>query len=135
MDSRSRVLVAAQPAAWKRLQPMLAPFADTVIVETIDEALRTLERNGFHLILSTIAFDGSRMMDFLQAVKRTPSISAIPFVCVRVLRTVLSDKFVESTGAACEQSGAAAFVDIAKFDHDKAQSRLKEVVAPYLSRK
>jgi len=107
---------------------MLTPLVDTVVVETIEEALRILERNGFQLILSTIAFDGSRMMDFLQAVKRTPSSSAIPFVCVRALPSVLSDRFVESTRAACEQSGAAAFVDIAKFDHHKAQSLLKDVL-------
>jgi hypothetical protein len=75
------------------------------------------------------------MMEFLQAVKRTESARAIPFVCTRVLPTVLSDKFLERTRAACEECGAAAFVDIAKLDQEEAQSLLKAVMAPYLSQK
>jgi len=132
MGSRSRVLVASQPAAWKRLQLMLDPFVDTVIVHTIEDGLRTLKADEFHLILSTVAFDESRMIDFLQAVKRNGSSSAIPFVCVRVLSTVLSDDFMERTRAVCEECGAAAFVDIAKLDQGKAQTVLKDLLITHL---
>jgi CheY-like chemotaxis protein len=130
----SRALIAAQPAALKRLKPMLESFVDTVAVHTPKEAFRALERNGIDLIICTIAFDDSRMIEFLQAVKQVPG-GRIPFVCCRALLGVLSDHLVESTRTVAVQCGAIALVDIAKLNDEKAQSALKAAVTACLPRK
>jgi hypothetical protein len=135
MKSRARVLIAAQADAWKRLQPMLDPLVDTVVVHTAKDAFRALERGGIDLIISTILFDGSRMIEFLQAVKGNASYGAIPFLCGRVLPTGISDRFIESTRAVCEQCGAIAFVDVAKFHDDEAQRVLTDVLKTCLPQK
>jgi hypothetical protein len=129
---QTRALIAAQPEALKRLQPMLESLMATVPVRTLKEALRALERNGFDLIICTVAFDDSRMIDFLEAVKRTTSGAGIPFLCCRALVGVLSDKLVQSTRAVSMQCGAVGLVDIANLDDDEAQSVLRAAVTAYL---
>ena len=135
MEVRQRALVAAQVAAWARLQLVLDPLLDTVHVQTIKDAFKTLDRERIDLIICTLAFEESRMIEFLQAVKRTASAASIPFVCCRALPSVLSDDMVEHMRAACLQAGADALVDIARLDHDKAQSVLTSAVTACLPRK
>jgi CheY-like chemotaxis protein len=120
VEARQRALVASQPAAWARLQALLAPLLDTVHVQTSQDAFKTLQRERIDLIICTIAFEDSRMIEFLQGVRRTASAGSIPFVCCRALASVLSDNMVEHMRAACLQAGAEALVDIAKLDDDKA---------------
>jgi DNA-binding NarL/FixJ family response regulator len=134
VESRSRVLVASQPAAWRRLQPMLEPLVDALPVHTTEAAFRALDHDGIDLILCTVAFDDSRMIDFLQAVKRKVPAGAIPFVCTRLLPGVLNDNLVENTRTVCLQCGAAAFVDVAK-DQEKAPMVIREVLLTHLPRK
>ena len=133
MDVRRRALVTAQVAAWTRLQSLVPPLMDTIHVQTSSEAFRALERQPIDLIICTIAFDDSRMMEFLQAVKATAS-SSIPFICCRALASVLSDNMVEHLRAACLQCGAAALVDIAKLDDDQARGVLQSAVTACLPR-
>src|ERR1044071_7776746 len=120
MVIRQRALVAAQVAAWARLQALLDPLMDSVHVQTINDAFKTLDRERIKLIICTLAFEDS--LEFLQAVKRTASLASIPFICCRALPSVLSDSLVQSMREACLQAGADALVDIAKLDHKKAQS-------------
>ena len=135
MVMRERALVAAQGAAWARLQSLLSPLVDTVHVQSINDAFKTLDRERIDLIICTLAFDESRMIEFLQAVKRTASAASIPFICCRALPSVLPDSLVESMRAGCLQADAHALVDIAKLDHDQAQSVLKSAVTACLPRK
>lgn len=114
---------------------MIEPFVDTVSVHTREAAFRALEREQIDLIICTIAFDDSRMIEFLQAVKRTIPAGGIPFICARLLRGVLTDNLVETTRTVCLQCGAADFVDLAKVDQAKAQNVLKDVLAAHLPRK
>jgi CheY-like chemotaxis protein len=131
---RQRALVTAQLPAWTRLERLVSPVVDLIHAHTSDEAFNTLEREPIDLIICTIAFEDSRMMEFLQAVKRTPSAS-IPFICCRALPGVLSDNMVEHMREACVQCGAVALVDIAKLDDDKARSVLKSAVTASLPSK
>ena len=91
----------------------------------MEGALRALEQDpaGFHLILSTIAFDDSRMVNFLQAVKRIPALSGD-----RVVRM----------GAVCKECRAVDFIDIANLAADEAralvQSAMKARVASRAAR-
>lgn len=133
MAVRQRALVTATPEAWRRLQPLVAPLVDAVHVQTSSDAFTTLAREPIELIICTIAFEDSRMIEFLQAVKLTRAAS-IPFICCRALPGVLSDKMVEHMREACVQCGAHALVDIAKLDDDQARNVLRSVVADSLPR-
>jgi CheY-like chemotaxis protein len=128
-----RALVTATPAAWTRLQPLIAPLVDAIHVQTSSDAFTTLAREPIDLIICTIAFEDSRMIEFLQALKRTPSAS-IPFICCRALPGVLSDNMVEHMREACVQCGAHALVDIAKLDDNKARNVLHSAVTGSLPR-
>ena len=48
------------------------------------EAFRVLDRQQIDLIISTIGFEESRMIEFLEAVKAS-IFASIPFLCARVL--------------------------------------------------
>ena len=61
-----------------RLQPLLDPLVDTVYVQTIKDAFK----DRIDLIICTLAFEESRMIEFLQAVKRTASAASIPLSVV-----------------------------------------------------
>jgi len=135
VESRLRVLVAAQPAAWQRVRPILEPLVDAVPVHTTEAAFRALDGDGIQLIICTVAFDDSRMIEFLQAVKRRAPDSSIPFVCARLLPGVLTDSLVENTREVCLECGATTFVDIAKMDQDKARTVLENVLTTYLPSK
>jgi hypothetical protein len=67
-----RVLMASQPEAWVVVNGMLGEVLDLVPVHTMAKAFEVLERDAasIELIICTIAFDDSRMIEFLQAVKR-----------------------------------------------------------------
>src|SRR3954471_16236932 len=104
MATRHRVLVAAQPAAWAVLRPMLEEVIDLVPAHTSADAFRFLEHEALaiDLIISTMAFDDSQMVSFLEAVKRNPMMNRIPFLCLRVLRGVLSDHLVDRMRVVCK---------------------------------
>jgi hypothetical protein len=130
MAIRHRALVAAQPAAWTALRSMLEGVIDLVPVHTTADAFRALEQDALaiDLIISTIAFDDSRMVEFLQAVKRNPTMNGIPFLCSRVLPGVLSDHLVDRMRVVCKQCEAVDLVDVAKLPLDEAQSVFRAAV-------
>lgn len=66
MESTHRVLIASQPGAWRVLEAMLKEVVDVVPAHTTADALSILERERIDLIVSTVAFDESRMIEFLQ---------------------------------------------------------------------
>ena len=65
----------------------LGDVMDLVPVHSRADAFQALKHDpeGIDLIISTIAFDESQMVEFLQAVKRDADLSRIPFLCSRVL--------------------------------------------------
>ena len=112
---------------------MLASGTDLFPVHTMEQALKVLVRDpsNIDLIICTIAFDDSRMMDFLQAVKREPAISRIPFLCTRVVAGVLSDSSVGTVRAICTDCGAVDLLDIARLRYDAGQTALNAAVLKY----
>jgi CheY-like chemotaxis protein len=128
MNGSYRILVAAQPSAWRVLQAMLGDVADLVAVHSTADAFKILERERIDLILCTIAFDESQMMDFLQAAKRTPSTAGIPLLCSRVERGVLRENLVATMRAACMEAGAVDLLDLATLSPDDAQAVLRQAV-------
>jgi CheY-like chemotaxis protein len=134
MSSRHRVLIAAQPEAIQALRRLLDDVVDVTAVHSIENAVKILERDSssLDLIICTIAFHESRMLDFLQQVKRTPSFSGIPFLCCRVLRSVISDRSMNGMATACKEGGAVDLLDIAKLPENAAQAVLQTVVMTYV---
>jgi CheY-like chemotaxis protein len=129
MGLQHRVLVAAQPGAWSVLRRMLDNGVDAVPVHSIDDGFQVLDHDSrIDLIIATIAFDDSRMVEFLQAVKRNPPTRAIPFLCSRVLANVLPDSLLGAMRNVCKQCGAVDLVDISTLDPDAARGALRAAI-------
>jgi response regulator RpfG family c-di-GMP phosphodiesterase len=129
MEQRRRTLVAAQPGAWSVLQRVLDELVEPVPVHSIDDGFRVLDHDSpVDLIIATIAFDDSRMVEFLQAVKRNPPTRAIPFLCSRVLANVLPDSLVGEMRNLCKQCGAVDLLDLSKLDSEAARGALRAAI-------
>jgi hypothetical protein len=135
MAAKPRVLIASQPTAWRILRPMLEEVFDLVAVQTTSEALKVLESGPApsELIISTIAFDDSRMVEFLYAAKSRQDTRAIPFVCCRVLPTVLSPDAVARVAEVCMLGGAAEFIDGPALDQRSAVAVLRAAVMRHIA--
>ena len=114
---------------------MLRDVGDVIAAHTTANAFQILEHQQIDLIISTIAFDESRMLEFLVSVKGTASVAHIPFLCSRVVAGALRDSLVGSMGAACKACGAVDFVDVARLPPDLAATALREAVAMHLQSK
>lgn len=127
-------LVAAQPSAFRVLEPMLADIVQVTPAHTIPDAIKILERTDqkITLIVCTVAFDESRLCDFLQAVKNNKRTSRIPFIGCRVLASVLSDDSMDRLKQVCRSLGAADFVDLARVEKQLAPPLLRTLVMKYL---
>ena len=132
MKGTHRVLIAAQPHASQVLQAMLRDIGNLIPVHTTADAFRILEHQQIDLIVSTIAFDESRMLEFLVSVKGTTSVAHIPFLCSRVVAGALRDSLVGSMGDACKACGAVDFIDVARLPPDLAQTTIRKAVETYL---
>ena len=128
MDGTHRVLVAARPTVWREIQAMLDGTVDLVPVHTPHDALRILERERINLILVTVAFDESRMVEFVQAVKAHPAAGAIPLLCARVVPSLMRDSLIGATRDACKACGAVDLVDVATLPADNAKAALRAAV-------
>lgn len=132
MKGTHRILIAAQPHAAQILEAMLRDIASLTVVHTTADAFRVLEQQQIDLIVSTIAFDESRMLEFLVSVKGTASVAHIPFVCSRVVPGALRDSLVGSMGAACKACGAADFVDVARLPPQFAETAMRKALEAHL---
>jgi CheY-like chemotaxis protein len=128
MNPMHRILIAAQPHAAQVLQAMLRDIGDVIVVHTTADAFRILEHQQIDLIVSTIAFDESRMLEFLVSVKGTASAAHIPFLCSRVVAGALRDSLVGSMGDACKACGAVDFIDVARLPPDLARTAMRKAV-------
>ena len=133
MSGKHRVLIAAQPSAWAVLEAMLGDLADLVPAHNTAAALKILEGERIDLIIATIAFDESQMLGFLATVKAT-AVSAIPFVCARVLPGIVRDTLVPSIRDGCKALGAADLVDIARLPPERAQAAMRAAVMAFLNK-
>jgi hypothetical protein len=124
------MVVAAQPAAWSFLFPLLEEKLELVPVHTRADAMQLLDYEGgrIDLILCTVAFDDSHMVEFLQSIKADPEYSRIPFLSVRIFPTVLSDHLVDGMRQVCKEFGAVDLLDVARMPREKAQQALRTAV-------
>src|SRR5207253_2466106 len=86
---------------------------DLSFAATMVKAERILRKEKFDLIVCTVLFDESRMLDLLRFAKSRTQSESTPFVCVRVRTSVIAAPIaVEAVGIASRALGAAAFVDV-----------------------
>lgn len=132
MDTRHRVLVAAQPAAWPVLQDMLEERCELVPVHTVRDAMHVLDHQaaGIDLIICTLTFSDHHMLEFLLEVKSNPATQPIPFLVCRVLVGRLSEELVERMGAVAKQFDAE-FINLPRFSGDEARKALQAAVAKW----
>jgi CheY-like chemotaxis protein len=134
MRGTHRVLVAAQHRAWRVLETMLSDVGDLVPAHTTTDAFKILERDRFDLIVCTIAFDESQMIEFLQTVKQNSLARDIPFLCTRVLPGVLRDNLVTTMRDACKECGAVDLIDVARLPPDAARDAMRKAVIACVAR-
>lgn len=127
---RRRALICSRPKGRKLFVEMLQDSFDLVPVLTMAEALEVLEGEPgkVDLVLCTLAFDESRMIEFLQTVKRNRNLRDIPFYCCRVVQGVISDNLMDKMAEVCKAGGAEDFVDVAKLPRAAAARALKEML-------
>lgn len=109
---------------------MLEDSFDIVEAHTMADAFATLEAKPrqVDLILATLAFDESRMIEFLEAVKRDRKLREIPFFCCRVVKSVVSDELTGMMADVCKECGAEDFADVANLSRAAGAKVLKKML-------
>lgn len=129
-SKRRRALIAARPHGRALLRGMLQDSFDIVEADTTADAFRILqaEPRSVDLIVATLAFDESRMIEFLQAVKKKRKLREIPFYCCRIVQGIVTDDLVGKMSAVCKECGAEDFADVAKLRPEAAAKAMKAML-------
>ena len=129
-----RVLLACTPQGLPIFRDILTNV-ELVPALTEDEALAHLD-DDFDLILCTMQFDESRMLQFLvEAKKRSPD---IPFLCCRVLEGDLPQRAFTAAITAAKNAGAQGLVDVPilerEFGPENAHHLFRRIIGASLIR-
>ena len=138
--SKKKLLIAAQPMAWRELQPILQRSFDLLPVQTVSQAIRMLAREpGIDAIVATIGFDDFRIFQLLRAIKQNPGTKNLAFISCRALRSMLGGKWLDRLPVLFKWYGVDAYIDLAslqeKFGPQIAATRLRAVVVRCISSK
>jgi hypothetical protein len=131
---RPVLLVAVSPRAMPLVHELLAEDFELVPVRNFEEALERLARGDIDGILAGLHFDGSRMPKLLDAVKADPSTREIPFVCCRLLPTLLLQASLRAARQVCEVLGADEFVDVLDIEQREGIAAARERLRNALQR-
>jgi len=111
----AKILVAASPKPREIIERVLAGH-ELFHGETMATAEELLRRQTFDLIICTVVFDESRMLDFLRVAKSRAEWRSVPFVCARVRGHVLTSPIaIEAVEIASRSLGAAVFLNVPAF--------------------
>jgi CheY-like chemotaxis protein len=114
----ARILVAASAEPRAIIERVLTGH-ELVCAQTLAQAEQCLREQRFDLIICTIAFDESRMFDFLRLAKSKPSWRRIPFIAARLRPHILrSPTALRDAAFTCGALGAEAFLDVADYQMD-----------------
>jgi CheY-like chemotaxis protein len=122
-DHMADILIAASPEPGAIVKSILAGH-NLFCARTLEQAEKLLRERPFDLIICTIVFDESRMFDLLRLAQSRPAWQRIPFVCARVRSRVMKSPLaLQAMALSCTVLGAAAFLDVAKFEDPKREMR------------
>jgi CheY-like chemotaxis protein len=111
---KPQLLLANSPQACTVLAGILGDELTIVPAHTFADAARILGRDRIDVIVCGQHFEGSQMLRLLEHVKADERTRHIPFVCCRVLPTMLHEPALKAMREACEALGAVAYVDLAR---------------------
>ncbi|HEY9788695.1 MAG TPA: hypothetical protein V6D17_25125 [Candidatus Obscuribacterales bacterium] len=101
---------------------------------TFTEATRILERESVDLIVCTLLFDESRMLELLRAVKSNKKCRQIPFLCLRVLKGVMQLPMpLDDLEGASKALGAVALLDFSSYGADR-DADARSAIEQYLNK-
>lgn len=123
---RPVLLAAVSPRAIELVRQLLAEDFELVPVHTLDEALQRLARGDIDGILAGLHFDGSLMPTLLDAVKSDPATREIPFICCRLLPTLLLQASLRAAREVCDALGADEFIDVLDIDRCEGAAAARE---------
>jgi hypothetical protein len=96
----------------------------------LPQAVKLLSERSFDLIICTIAFDETKMLELLGFAKSNPAWKSIPFICARVRHGLIrSSSARKAVAFTCRQLGAAAFLDIADYPVDPERGMREAIEA------
>ena len=128
-----KVLVATSPEPRAVIERMLARH-ELSCAETLAQAEQFLRERTFDLIICTIAFDESKLFEFLQLAKSRPESQPLPFVAARVRAHILrSSTALRDAAFTCRTLGAEAFLDIADYQVDP-EREMREAIERLLDK-
>jgi len=127
-----KILVADVPELDGRLIELLTGH-QLYFVRTVDEAMRTLEHDDFHLLVISVHFDDSRMFDLLRQVRSDGRNKSIPIVCVREPGLGFTAVSARTLEVACRALDANVFLDLAALKTEEERSTaLRSAFTPLL---
>jgi len=107
----ARVLVADVPEMDDRIRHCL-PGHELVFVRTMVQAMGTLRRDGFSLVVIGLHFDESRMFELLTHVRSLTGYAEVPVVCVQGQDFTVPESVMRTVDMAVKALGGTAFVDL-----------------------
>jgi hypothetical protein len=87
----SQILAAVGPRTMELASDAIRRQGDAVVAESLDHAFRLLGEHQFSLVIASVDFDESRMLDLLAHCGRLPSQERTPFLCVRTIPGLLPE--------------------------------------------
>src|ERR671935_2183536 len=112
MPKTAKVLVADVPEMDEKIRDCL-PGHHLTFVRTMREALRALHHERFHLVVISLEFDESRMLELLQHVRGLPTYKDVPVVCVHAENMNLSEAVMKNIDIAVKALGGIGFLNLA----------------------
>jgi hypothetical protein len=86
-----RILAAVGPRTTALVGDAIRRQGEVVVAETLEQALRLIDEHPFSLIVSSVDFDESRMLELLAYCGRRPGAERTPFLCVRTIPGLLAE--------------------------------------------
>lgn len=130
-----KVVVACTSESRPVLDEVLCDIAHPVMALSETEAVRCIDRD-VRLLLCTLRFDDSRMLDFIQDFHER--FADVPCVCCRVSKTRLPDPSLHAALQAARSVGAAEVIDFYSLEsalgHEAAVAVFREHLAAHLVR-
>ena len=107
----AKVLVADVAEMDERIRHCL-PGHELTFVRTLAEAVRTLRRDGFGLVVIGLQFDESRMFELLSHVRSLAKYNEVPVVCVQGMEFTVPEAVMRTVDMAVKALSGTAFVDL-----------------------
>ncbi len=131
--ARFRILLACTARGEPVLRPVLESLGEIVVAFDHEAAIAHIER-GVDLVLCSLRFDESRMLDLIAELARQRA--HLPVVCCRVLDSGLGEASLRAAFTAAGHLGAVAFLNLPELERREgvatAEAELRATVLEHL---